>query len=131
MRWDNLSLCDALRAGKLAVMPTDTIYGIVGSAFDEAAVNRIYQARQRAPAKPCIILIGDLAELEKFSIKLSKDEKNKFEKTIFQILKHEVKVNYRIEPKLLGGLRIHLGDWKIDGTLIYQLERLKRSLGGN
>ena len=77
MRWDNLSLCDALRAGKLAVMPTDTIYGIVGSAFDEAGVNRIYQARQRAPAKPCIILIGDLAELEKFSIKLSKDEKRK------------------------------------------------------
>ena len=65
------------------------------------------------------------------AVELSKDEKNKFEKTIFQILKHEVKVNYRIEPKLLGGLRIHLGDWKIDGTLIYQLERLKRSLGGN
>ena len=70
-------MCDALRSGKLAVMPTDTIYGIVGSAFDEATVNRIYQVRQRAPAKPCIILIGDLVELEKFSIKLSKEEKNK------------------------------------------------------
>ena len=77
MWWDDLSLCDALRSGKLAVMPTDTIYGIVGSAFDEATVNRIYQVRQRAPAKPCIILIGDLVELEKFSIKLSKEEKNK------------------------------------------------------
>jgi L-threonylcarbamoyladenylate synthase len=58
-------------------MPTDTIYGIVGRAEDKGVVERIYQARQRAPEKPCIILIGDIAELEKFSIKLSKEQKSK------------------------------------------------------
>ena len=52
-------------------MPTDTLYGIVGRAENRAAVDRIYAARKRNPEKPCIILIGDIAELEKFSIVLS------------------------------------------------------------
>ena len=77
MNWNDANLIDALRAGKVVVMPTDTIYGIVARAEDKSAVERVYKIRQRAPAKPCIILIGDLAELEKFSIKLSKEEKDK------------------------------------------------------
>ncbi len=77
MNWDDSNLIDALRAGKVAVMPTDTIYGIVCRAADETAVKKIYEIRQRAPAKPCIILIGDLAELERFSIRLSPEEKRK------------------------------------------------------
>ena len=58
-------------------MPTDTIYGIVGRAQDETAVNRIYEIRRRNPQKPGIILIGDTGELEKFSIILSEKQKNR------------------------------------------------------
>ena len=80
MTWSDSNLIDALKAGKIAVIPTDTIYGVVCGALNEPAVKRIYELRKRTPAKPCVILIGDLAELEKFSIKLSGGEKSKLKK---------------------------------------------------
>ncbi len=47
-----------LKSGGIGVIPTDTIYGLVGSALNKKAVRRIYQLRQRNPKKPLIILIG-------------------------------------------------------------------------
>jgi L-threonylcarbamoyladenylate synthase len=58
-------------------MPTDTLYGIVGLAEEERVVERIYKTRKRNPDKPCIILISDMKDLEKFSINLTPEEKNK------------------------------------------------------
>lgn len=74
--WNNQNLVKILKSG-VVVMPTDTIYGIVGSALSVSAVNRVYDLRRRAPEKPCIILIGDVSELEKFSITLSEAQKKK------------------------------------------------------
>ena len=64
--WDNENLVKVLKADGVGVMPTDTLYGIVGKAKTEKVVNRIYTIRKRAPDKPCIILIGDIGELNKF-----------------------------------------------------------------
>lgn len=75
--WDNKELIKILQQGGLAVMPTDTVYGIVGRAEDALVVESVYQARQRSPEKPCIILIGDISELEKFSINLTEVQKEK------------------------------------------------------
>ncbi len=58
-----------LDKGGVAVVPTDTIYGIVGSAFSKATVERVYRLRTRAPKKPCIILIADMSDLNLFSIR--------------------------------------------------------------
>lgn len=73
--WDNGELVKVLAEGGVAVMPTDTIYGMVGKAENERVVERIYTIRKRAPGKPCIILIGDIKELEKFSIHISVEQK--------------------------------------------------------
>ena len=51
-------------------MPTDTIYGLVGSALSRKTVERIYVARQRKPEKPFIVLIGSMGDLKLFKIKL-------------------------------------------------------------
>ena len=66
-----------LKNGGVAVMPTDTLYGIVSSAFNQSAVERVYRLRQRNPEKPCIILIEDISELKNFSILLSEEQKTK------------------------------------------------------
>jgi L-threonylcarbamoyladenylate synthase len=76
MGQNNDNLIKILKENGVVVMPTDTIYGIVGSALNFNAVNRIYEIRKRAPDKPCIILISDIKDLEKFSIKLSEKQKN-------------------------------------------------------
>ncbi len=74
--WDNKELIETLEKGGVVVMPTDTLYGIVGKAQDLAVVEHIYALRKRRPNKPCIILIGDISELKKFSITLSEEQKN-------------------------------------------------------
>jgi len=75
MYWTDSNLIEMLKNNGVVVMPTDTIYGIVGRALNSATVNRIYEIRKRASNKPCIILIGDINELEKFSIHLSEKQK--------------------------------------------------------
>lgn len=70
MNKPNKNLVHQLRRGEVAVIPTDTIYGIVGSALDRATVEKIYALRRRAPSKPMIILISSIKDLEKFEIKL-------------------------------------------------------------
>jgi L-threonylcarbamoyladenylate synthase len=77
--WNNENLIDILEKDGVVVMPTDTIYGMVGRAQNESTVNRIYTIRKRNPEKPCIILIGDIRELENFSVTLSLEQKRVLE----------------------------------------------------
>ncbi|MFH1535461.1 MAG: L-threonylcarbamoyladenylate synthase [Patescibacteria group bacterium] len=65
-------IIDLLKKGKVGVMPTDTIYGIVGSALNPDTVENIYLLRKRTPDKPMIILISSLSDLKKFDIDLTK-----------------------------------------------------------
>ncbi len=57
-----------LRAGKIMVLPTDTLYGVVGSALQPTVVERIYALRQRDADKPLIVLLADAAELARFGV---------------------------------------------------------------
>jgi L-threonylcarbamoyladenylate synthase len=52
-----------LRRGGVGILLTDTIYGIVALADEHAAVQRIYELKQRTPSKPPISLIGDINQL--------------------------------------------------------------------
>lgn len=61
-------------------MPTDTIYGICGSALNPKTVEKIYALRKRTPDKPMIILISSIKDLEKFNIQLTLKQKNILEK---------------------------------------------------
>lgn len=63
------SVTDILKAGGIGVIPTDTIYGLVGSALNQETVERIYQVRKRSPDKPSIILISSIEDLKLFGIK--------------------------------------------------------------
>lgn len=64
-----------MRQGGVGVIPTDTIYGIVGSALDHKIVQRIYKLRKRNSKKPFIILISSAADLKSFGVKIDKYRK--------------------------------------------------------
>ncbi len=60
-----------LKEGKIGVLATDTLYGVVGQALNKETVARIYTVRQRTPEKPMIILISDLGDLLQCGVHLS------------------------------------------------------------
>lgn len=53
----------AVDRGELVVIPTDTMYGIAARADDEAAVRRLYAAKQRSPAQPTAVAFASVARL--------------------------------------------------------------------
>lgn len=69
-----------LKNAKVGIIPTDTIYGIVGSALNKKTVEKIYAIRGRDLKKPMIILISSMHELKKFAVKLDTSEKNTLQK---------------------------------------------------
>jgi L-threonylcarbamoyladenylate synthase len=68
---DIRSAVEILKKGGVGVMATDTIYGIVSSAFSSEAVDRVYKLKQRDSAKPLIVLVSCIEDLEKFGIVLT------------------------------------------------------------
>jgi len=64
-------IINILKKGGVGVMPTDTLYGLVSSAFSKKAIARIYKIKKRDKKKPLIVLIASLNDLKKFNIKLT------------------------------------------------------------
>jgi len=65
-----------IKNGGVGVLPTDTIYGVCGSALDENIVERIYRIKKRDKKKPMVINIGSYKQLDLLGIKLDKDTKD-------------------------------------------------------
>lgn len=65
---------EILKSGGVVVLPTDTLYGVIGSALSKKVVERIYKMKGRIDNKPFIILINSYKQLEIFGIKLGKKE---------------------------------------------------------
>ncbi|MFA6325393.1 MAG: L-threonylcarbamoyladenylate synthase [Candidatus Paceibacterota bacterium] len=59
---------DILKNGGIGVIPTDTVYGLVGSALSKEIVERIYKVKGRDVKKPFVVLISSLNDLKKFGI---------------------------------------------------------------
>ncbi len=69
-----------LKQGGIGIIPTDTIYGIVGSALNPETIERIYELRKREKNKPMIILLSSLKDLERFEVRLSEKQEEFLEK---------------------------------------------------
>jgi L-threonylcarbamoyladenylate synthase len=56
------------KPGAVGIIPTDTVYGIVARAADEAAVKRLYEIKRRAH-KPGTIIAANREQLEQLGLK--------------------------------------------------------------
>ena len=54
------AVADALRAGKLALVPTDTVYGLAANPDHERSVERLYRAKWRDARQPTALVASDL-----------------------------------------------------------------------
>ncbi len=74
------NIAQVIRGGGIGVLPTDTLYGLVGSAMNAKTVERIYRVRKRNPKKPMIILIGSERDLETFGVKPTGEQRKLLKK---------------------------------------------------
>ena len=64
---DFTQITNTLKNGGIAVVRTDTIYGIVALASNQQAVEKVYAAKHRYPAKQCIVLIAAVPEASPYA----------------------------------------------------------------
>jgi len=50
----------AIRGGRLAIVPTDTVYGLAASAYSEAPVRRLYRAKGREEIQPTALVVDSV-----------------------------------------------------------------------
>lgn len=53
----------AIRSGALAIVPTDTVYGLASSPHTEEAVRRLYRAKGRRDLQPTALVAGSVDSL--------------------------------------------------------------------
>jgi F-type H+-transporting ATPase subunit b len=72
-------------------------------------------------------LTGDAAEVTS-ALPLNKDEQDSIRKNVLAKMGAQAKVDFVVDPQILGGLVIRVGDKVIDGSVAGQLEGLRKSL---
>ena len=66
---------NVLANGGIVLYPTDTIYGLGANIFDNKAVKRVFEIKQRSPLKPLSILVNDVNAIDLVA-KVSVQQKN-------------------------------------------------------
>lgn len=56
-----------LKKGKVLVLPTDTVYGLVCDASNEKAVEKIFQIKERDKSKPLAVFVGNVKMAERYA----------------------------------------------------------------
>ena len=70
MEEDFAKAADVLNRGGVAVIPTDTVYGLAARPDFPAAVERLYTIKGREAKKPIALLASDMAAVERFGYPL-------------------------------------------------------------
>ncbi len=55
---------ELLRKGEVVAIPTETVYGLAANAYNEAAVLKIFQAKQRPAFDPLIVHVHSLEQVK-------------------------------------------------------------------
>lgn len=72
---------EALRAGKLVVYPTDTVYGLGADALNKEAVDLVYSVKERPRDQPISVLVADFEMLYRYA-KVSQAQKKVLEEQL-------------------------------------------------
>lgn len=63
-----------VKNGEVIIFPTDTVYGIGANAFDENAVKKVFEAKQRPMDNPLIVLVSKKEDIKNVAQNISKIE---------------------------------------------------------
>ena len=111
--------------GQIAALAIAASNKLIGESLDrkrqEALIADFFA---KVPAEVCSGLAGAAGEAEVVSaVPLTPDEQTRVKRELAL-----TQANFRVDPKLLGGLRVRVGDKVVDGSVAGQLEALHSSL---
>jgi len=61
-------------------------------------------------------------------ISLTQKEKQAVSQRIERIVGYKIALQFIVDKSILGGLKVTIGDWKFDGSLLVQLKSIVRQL---
>jgi len=91
---------------KTAIIPTDTVYGVVSRANDREAIERIYKIKNREAHKACLILLPNIRDINNWHLELP----GNFEEIVTKYWPGPVTLIFGIKHKALEELHyLHRG----------------------
>jgi L-threonylcarbamoyladenylate synthase len=121
----------AIKEGKILVLPTDTIYGLIADATSKKAVEKIFKIKNRPKSKPLPVFVKDILMAKRIA-KIN-DKQEKFLKEVWpgQItVIFQKRKNCNLPKAVFGGknkIGLRLPDYKIINIL---LEKVNKPLIG-
>lgn len=98
---------EAIREGELVVYPTETVYGLGADALDGAAVERVFDAKQRDRSKPVSMAVPDVETAREY-VRLT-DRECRFAETFLPGPVTLVVERRSVVPDVLTGGRDRVG----------------------
>jgi F-type H+-transporting ATPase subunit b len=119
--------------GQVAILAIAAAQKIIGETLDEkrqhALLNEFFSGVKNGKV---VVLEGTdfsgaSAEITS-ALPLSADEQSSVKKDILSRLGAEATISYKVDPAILGGLIVRVGDHVVDGSVNGQLQGLRQSL---
>ena len=127
-------ICNVIENGGLVITPTDTIYGIMADATNEAVIKKVFEVKQRSYNKPLIVLVDSFEMLENYTEEISEKERKIIDKFWPGLVTIIFKKNSRISNLITGGndtVAIRIPDNKDLLKIISKLNRQVISTSAN
>lgn len=117
-----------LKDGKLVIMPTDTIYGIIGDATNEDVINKVYEVKERPHDKPLLILVSNLSMLHELVTEIPKETEKIIKKFWPGPLTILFKKSYKVSDTLTANSSLVAIRMPNDKRLLNIMNHLNRPL---
>jgi F-type H+-transporting ATPase subunit b len=119
--------------GQVAALSIAAAQKLVGEALDEKRQHTLITEFFSGVKSGKVVVLegaevaGSAAEVTS-ALPLTKDEQETVKKDIIAKMGSQAAVNFRVDPSILGGLIIRVGEKILDGSVHAQLEGLRQSL---
>jgi F-type H+-transporting ATPase subunit b len=119
--------------GQVGALAMAAARRLIGDALDEQGSHRLIEEffsgvrSGQVPLLAGVDLKGEAAEVTS-ALPLTDSEKDVVRRDILSRMGDQTSITFRVDPAILGGLIIRVGDRVIDGSVAGQLENMRQSL---
>ena len=120
--------------GQIAALAMAATQKLIGEVLDEKRQRTLIDEFFSGVKSGKVVLMesadvaGDTAEVTS-ALPLNAEEEEIIKKDILSKIGKQASVTFRVDPAILGGLVIRVGDKVLDGSVAGQLEELRQNLG--